>query len=174
MSVNSRYLLSELGDADFNSGYISPKNIKYELRKAARGILVQNNKIALLFVSKKNYHKLPGGGVEENESIEEAFKREILEETGCKCKIKESNSLTVEYRDQFEIFQVSYVFFAEVVGKPGKTNFVDDEIYDKFELKWVTVDEASRLFEKDKPERYEDKFIHSRDKSILEFYKNGI
>ena len=42
---------------------------KYKLRKAGRAIIFDDeNNIALLNVSKKNYHKLPGGGVEKQSS----------------------------------------------------------------------------------------------------------
>src|SRR3989338_5734113 len=77
-------LLLELRDKDI--GAISKKSIMKE-RAASRAILMNNGKIALMNVTKHSYHKLPGGGIEKGESIEEALLREMKEETGCKIKI---------------------------------------------------------------------------------------
>ncbi len=48
-------------------------------RTAVRGIIVQKGKL-LLVTNKFGDYKFPGGGVEENESLEDTLSREILEE----------------------------------------------------------------------------------------------
>ena len=52
------------------------------LREAVRAIVLRNGKIAILYVSKENYHKLPGGGIEQGENLQEALEREIMEGEG--------------------------------------------------------------------------------------------
>ena len=42
----------------------------------ARSIIIKNNKIAVLFSKKFNAYITPGGGIEENEFLEEACVRE--------------------------------------------------------------------------------------------------
>lgn len=43
---------------------------RYHHRKAARAVVLDSDgSVALLHVSKFGYHKLPGGGVEENEDL---------------------------------------------------------------------------------------------------------
>ena len=57
---------------------------KNKFRKAVRAVVFDNeNKVALINVSKHNYYKLPGGGIENFESVEDALRRECLEEAGC-------------------------------------------------------------------------------------------
>lgn len=149
------------------------KNLdKYWIRRAARGVLVWGNKIALLNVTKYHYHKLPGGGIEEGESKNEAFKREVLEETGADCEIKDYAGVTVEYRAQEKLLQISYVFLAEVVGEPGKVKFELSENDEGFRLEWIPVEKIQEVFNQDKPSNYEgSKFICKRDKAIINFYK---
>ena len=70
---------------------LSPEERKgYQYRKTARAVVFdENNKIALLYVSKHNYHKLPGGGAEDGEDLIVALKRECVEEIGCDIEVIE-------------------------------------------------------------------------------------
>lgn len=175
MSTIDRYIIAEISDKNFYQNYISPlRSEEYQLRKAARGILIKDNTIALLHVTKKNYHKLPGGGIENSETNEEAFKREILEETGCACIIDNEegqNLVTLEYRDQFKQFQISYVFSAKVVGAPKALQFTEEESADGFELKWISFNEIDAIMQNDNTADYEGKFIQLRDRAIISYYK---
>lgn len=58
---------------------LNPEDIeKFEVRRAARAVVFDNDKnIGILYVGKYNYHKLPGGSLGGNESIEEAFKKRV-------------------------------------------------------------------------------------------------
>lgn len=175
--MDNRYVIDEIKDRDFDPNFVPPKDIDdYKLRKSARGLLINNdNKIALLFVTKENYHKLPGGGVESDETTEQAFVREIKEETGCDCKIiegKKQNSIVLEERDKFKLLQISYIFYSQVVGEQKEQNLTQEEIDEGFELKWVTITEAVELVKNDKPLDYEGKFIQKRDLAVLNFYLN--
>jgi len=68
------------------------------LRKAVRAIILKDKKILMVFLEKTKEYKFPGGGVEENEIIEEALKREVLEEVGYNVnKIIEKIGIVTEY-----------------------------------------------------------------------------
>lgn len=144
------------------------KSVKYKVRKAARAVLFEKDKTALLFVSKHNYHKIPGGGIESDENIKIALSREIMEETGCTVEIKEEIGVIKEYRDNFGIEQSSYCFTAEVVKIDNKQSFTKKEKDQGFKLVWVTLNEAIKLIKNDKPDNYEGKFIVERDIVFLE------
>ena len=146
---------------------------KLEFRQAARAVVFDNNKkVALLFVSAKGYHKLPGGGVEEGESLEEALKRECREEIGCEIKITGEIGTIVEYRTFFNVKQESFCYVAEVVGEKGEPMFMDDEIEEGFMIKWVNFDEAIKLMEADQSSDYQGKFIKIRELAFLKEVKN--
>ena len=72
-------------------GIISDKDVGLEdvelnnpkVRYASRGIIRNSGKIAIFYKENKNEYKLPGGGMDEGETPEECFIREVKEETGC-------------------------------------------------------------------------------------------
>lgn len=171
----NQYVIAEISDNDFKESFIPKNNIdKYCFRRASRGILINGNKIAIINVSKKKYHKLPGGGIEIGESNQTAFKREIKEETGCDCRLLKNinqNSIVLEKREQYKFIQISYVFFAKVIGRLQKTKFMVDEIDDGFELEWYSLSKAIKTLKNDKVNDYKTKFIQKRDIAILNFYK---
>ncbi|MDE7250646.1 MAG: NUDIX domain-containing protein [Lachnospiraceae bacterium] len=58
-------------------------------RPSARAIIMKDGKIAMVYSKKYNYYKFPGGGIEDDECMEDALIREVKEETGL-CVIKNS------------------------------------------------------------------------------------
>lgn len=173
--MKQRIIITELTDKDFG-GSAAPLNVsQFRVRTAARGVLVREDTIALINITKNNYHKLPGGGIESGETPEEGFVREIKEETGADCEIIDEAGITIEYRNEHKLLQISYVFFAKVVGTPGEVQFEQDEINEGAKLEWTPVKEVQNILNTDDPNsEYEDKFIHKRDLAILEHYKDKL
>jgi 8-oxo-dGTP pyrophosphatase MutT (NUDIX family) len=75
MLFNEELYRNDKNLLDFNKS-------KIILRNAVRAIILKERNILMVFLGKTNEYKFPGGGVEENETIEEAIKREVLEEVG--------------------------------------------------------------------------------------------
>lgn len=143
-------------------------NPSYKIRKASRAIVVnEENNIAILSVRKDSYHKLPGGGLEGNEDIEEALRREVKEEVGTAIEIDKEIGCIIEYRDKINQLQISYCYRAKAVGNLGKVDFTEEEINNGFELKWYSIEEAIKIMEKDQPKGYVGKFINKRDLIFL-------
>lgn len=164
-------LIKEISDRDLSIESALKSDIRYRLRKASRALIFQENKIAVLNARGLHLHKLPGGGIEENESIGQALTREILEETGCKINQIREIGITIEYRNEIELIQVSYVFTGNVIDNSREPVFTQKERDEGFLLEWMTVNEAVRLMKiQDKPNSYAGKFIRARDTAILEYY----
>jgi len=73
----------------------------------------------------------------------------------------------IEYRDRFELMQLSYCFMASVKKNLEAPSFTEGEQSNGFILKWVTFDEAINLFQNDKPTDYSGCFIKKRDYTFL-------
>ncbi len=120
-----------------------------------------------MFVSKDNYHKLPGGGIESNDNNKEALNREILEETGCIAKVIGDVGIILEYRNKFKQLQISYCYLAKLKKICDKTSFTKKELAQGFEFKWININKALSILKKDKPTTYEGQFIQKRDVVLL-------
>lgn len=159
---------------------------KFEIKKTrmgARGIVIRaDGKIAIFNKTKKNEYKLPGGGVEEYEDLEEAFKREVLEETGCKVKIIKYLGTIEEYKEQAGFKQISHVYVGKVIEDTGRLNLTEKEQNEGGELVWLepidALNEVTNCYEKlialDYESVYHTKFVVLRDRKILEYYLNNI
>lgn len=162
-------LIREINEKDITNKE-NYEEISYKIRKASRAVVFnEENKIAILNVSNDNYHKLPGGGIERDEDIITALRRELIEEVGAEVDVLNELGMIIEYRDNFKQLQISYCYLCKVVGEYQETSFTEEEKDNGFILEWVSLNEAISILEKDNPEKYMGKFIRKRD---LEFLKN--
>jgi 8-oxo-dGTP diphosphatase len=166
-------LLKIIKHDDLFSPHTSENDEGFRIRKAARAVVFDGeNKIAILKVANHNYHKLPGGGVEEGEDLAKALERESMEEIGCKISVVGEIGKIVEHREKWNLKQESYCYLAKLVGEKGQSDFTEKEKNEGFAVVWVPLDEAIEKLRKDEPNDYEGKFIQVRDLCFLEEAKN--
>ncbi len=154
-------------DADVGANFPTP--FIYRKREASRAIVFdKESKVALLHVTKNNYHKLPGGGIEAGEDISTALDREVLEEIGCSIGNVRELGIIEEYRDKFELHQISYCFLADLVGEKGVPNLDEGELADGFEPVWMNLEDAISTLEGEVGmAHYGAKFMCLRDLTFL-------
>ena len=131
---------------------VNPENVTddeantYLVREASRAVVLdENGMVALLHVTKENYYKLPGGGIEVGEDKISALHRECQEEIGCRVEVIGEVGTTVEYRKIFKLKQISYCYFAKVTGDKGTPNLDGGEIDAGFEQVWLPYAEALQV-----------------------------
>ena len=170
-------LICKLTDEDIGEKTVEMKNPK--LRLGARGIVIrEDGKIAVFNKSNKNEYKLLGGGLEGDEKPEEAFKREVLEETGCEIEIIENLGTTEEYKSLNNFKQISYIFVGKVLKDIGHLNITQKEKDEGAKLIWETPEKAlklitecyDKLIASDYSSVYSTKFVVLRDRKILKRY----
>lgn len=162
-------LLREIKHSELfpDSDQESPKT--YSHRMAARAIMTNDaGEIALLYVGKHKYHKLPGGGIEEGENITQALERELLEETGCSAEVTGEVGEITEYRDAWDMMQTSYCYAAKQIGSAVAPDFTEKELSEDFRIVWAkNIHSALELLNNDDPQDYGGRFISMRDRTFL-------
>ena len=68
--------LFDIDIKDYEAGY------NVYRRPSARGIILQGDRIALVYSGREHYYKFPGGGIQGGEDKKAALVREVREETG--------------------------------------------------------------------------------------------
>ncbi len=169
-----RLLTIHESDIYLGKDNIDPKDFRE--RSAARAVVLNsNNQVALLKANTFNYHKLPGGGVEDNEDMQLALKRELLEEIGCAADVIAEVGEVVEYRDKWGLKQTSHCYLVKQVGEQQAPSFTQSEIDEGFEIIWAdNIDSAIELLKQDQPQNYDGLFIQRRDTALLQAAKESI
>ena len=170
--------LLTIKEQDIVSGSPNIDVSDFRKRGAARAVLLDSsNQVYLMNVSLHSYHKLPGGGIDEGESIIQALERELLEEVGCKAEIVAELGTVVEYRnyDDGGLEQTSYCYLARQTGDQVASALEDGELAEgMIEVKAKNIDEAITLLTNDKPDNLEGKFIQKRDLAFLKAAKEQL
>jgi ADP-ribose pyrophosphatase YjhB (NUDIX family) len=135
------------------------------IRNAAKAIIIDNGKVLLnKYIGKCNeiYYDLPGGGQNQFEEMEDAVKRECLEESGYQIEIIRFAALAEEIYDDFELrkeyydytHRIHHIFIAKLadksVYKPTETDM------HQLECVWVDIKDVSLLDLR--PESLKNKF----------------
>lgn len=141
-------------------------------RLTARAILRNsNNQYAVMYASEFNLYSLPGGGIEENEDMIAALKREVLEETGCACDSIEPLGYVEENRAHQDYTTISYYFVVSTNSKNLTLSLTEDERKHGTTVGWHTLEDACRCIAEACHTTTQRKFLQARDVAALDAYR---
>ncbi len=164
-------LLATLTNNDFGLD-TKPISTAPKERQAARAVIINaKNEVSLLYTAKHEHHKLPGGGIEKNETWQKALHREAMEEAGCTIEIIRPIGKIVEEKDDER--QVSICVLAKLEKDLETPDLTQKEVAEGYQpAKWFSFDNALELMNKDKPKTYMGNFMHKRDLIFLTHAKH--
>ena len=149
-------------------------NDKQYVRPSARGIIINNGKVAMIYSQKYDYYKFPGGGIEQSENMITALKREVLEETGLSLvddSIKEFGSVMRIQKSRFnenEIFvQENFYFFCMTYDNITDQSLDQYESDEGFILQYVLPEFAINVNRTHFHADY-DEYLIERESRVLE------
>ncbi len=117
-------------------------------RYASRAVIFKENKILLLYLTETKEYKFPGGGVEKDESFEDALIREAGEEAGVNISIIKSCLGYIDqiYPDKYDYTKTYYMrsiyYLCEISNNYQKQRLSKQETSLGFTPKWLSLDEA--------------------------------
>lgn len=167
--------IAEISDRDF--GFDTPKEKTDIIRFCVRILLLNDqDEICVVKSEKRDYLQLPGGGIEKNESILDALKRETEEETGYLIVDIEPLGYTLENREDVRNIHnwghsISFVFKASPAENVG-TKYMPDEIAEGFTPIWIKLDDFIKKQQQDQGHiaSYSGNFSNYRDHLIVEYF----
>ena len=127
--------------------YAYQKYLKGECFEKARAIILKDGQVAYIKDFSNGKITVPGGGVDDGETLEDAVKREALEETGIIVNPlmlvgKESYDVDMQIGDvDFKSDRVAYAYLCEYVDKKEDLHGLDGEYAGKTEIYFGDIDE---------------------------------
>lgn len=119
-------------------------NQEVRIKNASRAFIIKDNKVAILYSRKYDAYITPGGGVDANESLEDACVREAKEETGFLVKpVKQVAILDCNYP---RIRIIHNYFICDVVEESTNTSRTEHEIDQDLEVRWLNYKEVKDAF----------------------------
>lgn len=140
------------------SYYIKPKNA--ETRIGAGGVILRNeNDRLLICLLKSEGHEgylLPKGGVEEGETLEQAARREISEETGItELKLIKQLGSVERLTSEKTHWGIWHFFLFTTTQKTGTQSLQSDENYT---VQWFELENLPQFFWPEQQKLIQEKF----------------
>ena len=150
-------------------------------RPSARAIILNGDKIALVYATNEKYYKFPGGGIHDDEDKKQALIREVKEETGLKVipeSITEYGSVLRRQKsdkDEDTVFeQENYYYLCQTEDVPGSQNLDEYEKEAGFRLVYADIGEAIKVNGEYRSDVFFNEVMIAREKRVLEMIRDEL
>ena len=113
-------------------------------REACRAIVINDGKILMSYEAGTDQWFIPGGGVEEGETLSVCCRRETEEETGCIVEPGDHFLTINEFYEEWKF--ISHYFVCKLISQNGVVCLTEREKSDGLEKRWIDPNEAVELF----------------------------
>jgi 8-oxo-dGTP pyrophosphatase MutT (NUDIX family) len=121
----------------------------FSTRQTVKAIVLNRaHMIAMVGVRENAFLLFPGGGVEGDETIVEAVKRECLEEIGCRLEIGGYVGSVVDYRARKCEKCITQCFWGWAFGHSVMPKLTAEEKQIGMYVTWKSVDDVLRIFDR--------------------------
>lgn len=155
--------LMVLRDRDIFPAMPEPGDIAWKDRPTGKVVLFDGQgRVALIGNRVNDFFLLPGGGIEDGESVRDGALRECQEETGCTIELLRELGATEDFRSRDQKHCISYGYSARMISQ-GSPSLTSAEADVGAYVKWFALDEAQALFadQEEKVKRGEVKFYNT-------------
>ncbi|ABR47224.1 NUDIX hydrolase [Alkaliphilus metalliredigens QYMF] len=116
-------------------------------RKAARGIILKDSNILLLYTKRYNDYSFPGGGVDPEEDLMTGLKRELAEEIGAKnieviSEFGYIDEYRPHYKPEYDLIHMLSYFYVCKTDDFGDVDLEDYELANGMSSIWIDIHEA--------------------------------
>lgn len=150
----------------YNYDYLKDEDITENVIRTKALIINKNN---IILGNENNIYQFPGGHLEENETLEECLKREVLEETGIEIDDNEIKrpflKITFKNKDwpkkgtnrKAEIYY--YLIKTNKNPDTSKVNYTEHEKQGNFKIESIPLNKSISIIENNIPKNEKNKVI---------------
>ncbi|MCH5325112.1 MAG: NUDIX domain-containing protein [Eubacterium sp.] len=163
-------LIAKITDSYFYGG--EPQYIDSNTSYNVRGVLYDNSgNAAFMKIENSEYYKLPGGRIEITETPEQAFIREINEQTGYQAEMIGYLGWIEEHKAKRKLCTVSHCFAARIISDNCNTDVLQEaQRRLGFKLEWLNFNDAMGMYStlSDGSKEYQINFMLKRELLIMQ------